>query len=288
MKTNIASIVILLLAVFGPLNGLAQEENQSDTTRQMVVIIKNDGTEYIGYILKQDEREVLLETEKLGNIYIPKHEIKEIKNISEKDIINKEYMGSPVFGTRYFITTNGFNGEKGEHYAIWNYWGPDVQFSVSDNVTLGVMTTWVGMPLLGSIKIGKKLNDQVAVGAGVLGGPLTWLDPEAGAGFLAYGAVTFGSSAHNVNFSAGYVNATDVNSAGLASVGMHQRISKNFSFVFDSIIILAEGSSTAIIMPGFRMLQSPGKAIQFGLTGLVIDGEAIPVPIPVVGWMRAF
>lgn len=299
MKTAITSILILLFIALAPVAGLAQDTTkveQPDTARQKVVVIKNDGTEYIGYIIKQDEREILLETENLGRLYIPKHEIKSITELTGAEIVGREYLGDPIFGTRYFVTTNGYTGKKGDHYVIWNWWGPDVQFSLSDHVTVGVLTTWVGMPLIASAKYGTNVSDRVAVGGGVLIGTLSWAAPEFGLG-AAYGSLTFGKMSNNFSFSGGYGAITgsgnefsdkEWSSAFLFSVGSHQQLTKKFSFIFDSFLIFDNQSVSGIITPGFRILQNPGRAVQFGFTGFMSDGELFPIPMPVVGWMRTF
>ena len=43
------------------------------------VIVMNDGAEYVGKIITQDDREVSIITKNLGQIAIPKYQIKEIK-----------------------------------------------------------------------------------------------------------------------------------------------------------------------------------------------------------------
>jgi hypothetical protein len=51
-------------------------QNLQDTTRQKVIVIKNDGSTYSGVILSRNEREILIDTETLGRIYIPLYEIR--------------------------------------------------------------------------------------------------------------------------------------------------------------------------------------------------------------------
>ena len=48
--------------------------SQSDSTKinnQLYVIIKNDGVEFVGQILSRDDHEILIETKKLGRVYVP-------------------------------------------------------------------------------------------------------------------------------------------------------------------------------------------------------------------------
>lgn len=140
--------------VLGFTESFAQNTNaqQPDTTMYDVVI-KNDGTEFVGTIISSDAREVHIVTKTVGEVIIPKHEIREIKRISVRELDNiGGYIGEEVFATRYFLTTNGLPVAKGESYVQWNLFGPDLQFGVSDNFGLGVMTSWIGIPLIGTAK----------------------------------------------------------------------------------------------------------------------------------------
>jgi hypothetical protein len=116
---------------------LAQEYDPEKT----YVVVKNDGTRFTGQILSSDAREIHMRTDRLGEVIIPKHEIQSVA----------EYTGAPevyseVFATRYFITTNGLPIEKGDSYIQWTLIGPDVHFGIKDNMSIGVMTTWLASP----------------------------------------------------------------------------------------------------------------------------------------------
>ena len=119
MKT----LALYFISVLISFNVLGQE--RSDTVRNksvLYVIIKNDGSEYIGRILEEDGREVLIDTEKIGQIYIPKHEIREIRELNPGDISETgQYIPDEIFATRYFISTNGLPIKQGDHYVSMTY-----------------------------------------------------------------------------------------------------------------------------------------------------------------------
>ena len=76
------SILISLLV----LSAQAQEKSYTiagmkDSTNYKIVL--NSGKVHVGMILKQDSREVLIETKEVGQILIPKFEISLIEQISE-------------------------------------------------------------------------------------------------------------------------------------------------------------------------------------------------------------
>ncbi|MCK4749331.1 MAG: hypothetical protein KAT15_19895 [Bacteroidales bacterium] len=290
MKTkNIISLflaVALLTCVSGSL--IAQDPVTTDqsTVNKLFIVIKNDGTEFIGYIVSQDEREVLLETSSIGRVIIPKHEIREIREVIQRDMRDGVYVGSNIFSSRYFLTTNGLSMKKGEHYALISLYGPEAHFSVADNFTVGGLTTWGGVPIILSLKYSIPVNEFLHLGVGVLAGTLSWYD-FGSVGGLAYGSVTLGNHNNNLTISGGYAGVTDgediTGSEPLLSVAGMARIGKNISFVGDSFIYAGE-NPFAIVMPGLRFSRTERKAFQFGFAGIIFEGEAIPFPIPVLGW----
>jgi hypothetical protein len=284
-----AAIVLLLSLAFGQ-----ESHAQYDTTKvvKMHVVIKNDGTEFMGRILSQDAREVLINTDKLGDVIIPKHEIKEIKELKPGDVNRSgEYVAAELFATRYFYTTNGLSIKKGENYIQWNLFGPDIQFGMADNFTLGVMTSWIAIPIIGTAKYSFELTDQVHLGVGTLLGTGSWINP--GFGFaLPFGALTIGDDKVNINLMGGYAsvfgNGSSSGGTAVYSVGGLLKASKKVSVVFDSFIFPRQtgASGGAILIPGVRVQTDKNKAFQFGFGGVISGKEALPIPIPMVQWYR--
>ena len=269
-------------------------------------IVKADGTEFIGKILSQDAREVLLLNQDGRQIYIPQYMIKEIILLEKKDFNGKgEYIADDAFATRYFLTTNGLPIKKGEHYVQWNLFGPDFEFGVGKNLGIGLMTSWIGMPIIATVKKSFRISEKSQFALGSLVGTGTWAAPEFG-GLLPYGSLSFGDRKHNVAFSGGYGAVwTNGDSYGRAVAGVAAmfRISEKVSFVFDSFVLFPrEGTLVtspygytyfkgrrdgfALIIPGIRWHQDDRSAFQFGLTGVVAERELIPFPIPMVQWFR--
>jgi hypothetical protein len=271
MKVFARLILAASLIISFSLNTSAQ--NASDTTTVIHKIIKQNGVAFIGKILSQDAREILLETEEIGLVYIPKHEVKEISIVSDSE---KPVTGG-LFTTRYFLTTNGFAVKKGDNYIQWNLFGPDFQFGIGKNFGVGIMTSWVGMPIIGTAKYSFNIAKNVHAGVGFLGGTGSWAFPEYGL-VLPFGFLTIGNQMYNVNISTGYgglftersetvytivnvptdystnsismVNKSYNYSEGrlLFSVAGMCRMNKKFSFVFDSFIMLPGKQSSSQIM----------------------------------------
>jgi hypothetical protein len=254
--------------------------------RKLSVVIKNDGTEYVGYILSQDEREILIETETIGRVIIPKHEIREIREVNDREIRKGVYVGDNIFSSRYFITTNGLSLKKGENYALINLYGPEAHFCLADNFTLGGLTSWLGVPVIASLKYSIPVTENLHFGLGVLAGTLSWYDLGS-VGALGYGSITLGNNNNNITLSAGYAgitNGEDVSGGDpLFSVAGMVRLGKNVSLVGDSFIYAGENPA-ALIIPGLRFSRRDRNAFQFGFAGVVFEGEMIPFPIPMLSW----
>ncbi|MFT5823216.1 MAG: hypothetical protein ACI8ZM_004476 [Crocinitomix sp.] len=206
MKTLLFSLFVLFLSAFS--NSATAQINFADSsnTEQLYVIKRHDGVEYIGKILFDNAREVLIETEDLGQIYLPKSEIKSItKIINKKDIINGEYQQDGPFTTRYTFTTNALPIKKGENYAMINLYGPEVHFAMSDKFSLGVMSSWIVSPMMlaGKYTITTK-NEKINFSLGTLMGTSGYLNNFRGYGGLHFANVTFGSRMKNITLAGGY------------------------------------------------------------------------------------
>ena len=254
--------------------------------------IKTDGGEILGKIISQDAREILVLMKDNRKIYIPQHTIKEIVLISSSNFNHKgDFVGEDKFSTRYFITTNGLPIKKGENYIQWNLFGPDFQFGIGKNLGVGIMTSWIGMPIIASIKKSWELGDKTQFAIGGLIGTGSWASPDFG-GMLPFGTISFGDRTKNIAISAGYGAISRNGSTSgrtLTSIAGMIKVSQKVSLVFDSFIFLKSKteSSFALLIPGVRVHQSEGKAIQFGFLGMYYDNELLPVPIPMVQWYRS-
>ncbi|MFI5204671.1 MAG: hypothetical protein ACHQF2_09270 [Flavobacteriales bacterium] len=283
-------LFLLVLLVFVLPSTLFAQDDSTQVDNKIYVVVKNDGTEYVGKIIKKDDREVLIETKKLGRIYIPKHEIKEIREINERDIDRDgDFKSEESFATRYFLTTNGLSVGRKQSYILWNLYGPDFQFGVGEKFSVGFMTSWLGIPLVGTAKYSITLGSSVHLGIGALAGTGSWAAFDYGVA-LPFASLTFGSKRSNLSITGGYGLAFgDGNSEGrlMFSIAGMAKVSKKVSLIFDSFMVpqqTAGGVGGGLIIPGVRFHTGRDRAFQFGFAGLYFDGEIIPFPIPMVGW----
>lgn len=199
------SLIGIILCVLG-FNLTAVAQIDTSKQDQLYVITKTDGKEYIGKILSDDGREVLIETEALGKIYIPKSDIASIVLVEkEKDIFYGEYRGEGPFTTRYTFTTNALPIKRGENYALIQLYGPEVHFAVADNFNVGIMTTWGVSPLVLALKYSfKTKNEMLNFSIGSLNGTSGYFNNFRGFNGLHFANITYGNRLHNITLSAGY------------------------------------------------------------------------------------
>jgi hypothetical protein len=283
--------------------------------QKISIIEKNDGAQFIGIILSDDNREVLIRTKTIGDVYIPKHEIASIEDYDPAQFKKGLFVGEDLFATRYIFTTNGLPIKKGESYVLLNLYGPDVQFAVANNFSLGVITSWGMIPIIASAKksfsLGK--NTHMAVG-GLAGWGGPWFEEiQRVGGALPFVSLTTGNRVNNFSINAGYLFLTysdeqavfDNNGNFLYSnvvqenfhspmlgLGALVKLSQRTSFVFDSFVITNEIPALAgpsfILMPGMRFQSKERmyeRAFAFNFNIVFLDGEINPpFPIPNVSW----
>lgn len=254
---NIVRLLVICIALMTTsAHAYAQDNPDQPEAQQqpLHIVIKNDGTRFVGRIISRDARELLIDTPNLGEIIIPMHEIREIREAKSSEVTpTGEFIPAEVFSTRYFITTNGLPIEKGESYIQWNIFGPDFQFGVDENLGLGVMTTWFGSPIIGTAKYSIDLPGDFSMGAGLLAGTGSWLAPDFGL-ILPFAALTAGDRVNNITFSFGYGGVFYKNEEYdfirdrtitervrdgriLLSIAAMTKAGKKLSLVFDSFIV---------------------------------------------------
>jgi hypothetical protein len=301
---------------------LAQEITTDSTSSEIYVVTKNDGTKFIGVIVKNDAREVLIKTQEKGDVYIPKHEIKSIDKLKAEDFKKGKYIGENPLSSRYIFTTNGLGLKKNESYLKVNIIGMiDFEMGITDKISAGIMSSFYGMPVVGNVKYSFNLADNINSSVGVIYGNTTWLSssffdkPFRIGGGIVFGNVTFGDRKKNLNFSGGYgfvhypekqyqtqtitdpwgytyteyiYTGTIQKTAGTAlfSVGGMTQVSEKATLLFDSVIAYEEGDVFYAVAPAVRYAASSTNIWQFGLSMVGLNETILPIPLPLVSYHK--
>lgn len=283
---------MLAMCVAGMISTLSAQDYADSLGVQKYRITKQDGGVLVGKMRKNDAVEVILVTDNIGEVVIPKHVIREIKALQEDDFLKDgSIRANNGFHTRYFLTTNGFGLKKNESYVQWNLYGPDFQVAINDRITAGLVTSWIGVPLIGSVKTTFPVGEGVRMGVGALAGTGSYAAPSF---FftLPFAAVTVGDQRRNFNFSGGYglVGYQRFSTGGfITSIGGAAELTPKLAFVFDSFFLMNQAGgplSAGFIIPGLRWNQNENKAFQIGFAGIINDGRAAPIPLPMLQWFR--
>lgn len=251
----IKKIIVLLLIFIGSFS-LGFSQTDSTSTPVLKRVVKHNGVEYIGVVLNDDGRELLIETKDLGKIYIPKSEIALIEEFKEKEVLKPgEYRTAGPFTTRYYFTNNALPIKKGDDYAMLHLYGPEVHFSVANNLSVGVMASWIASPIGIAAKYSIPTpNEKVNLSLGTIMFSSGYLYQAKGWGGLHWGSVTFGKPGKNVTLSSGFgyvdlrfnrrsrfeTGLERMNRGSVSSVGGIFPVGKKASFLFDCLVAISE------------------------------------------------
>ena len=263
-------LIILMIISFRSIG-----QNPVDSTSK-VVVVTYSGKEIIGRVLSDDGREILLNTDKAGKMFIRKEDVKSIEPVKSGDIVNSEYVSSGPFTTRYQITNNALPIRKGENYAMWNLYGPEVHFAVTSRLNMGVMTTWIASPIALAFKytLSDKEEGNLHYSIGTLLGSSGYLFNGSKLGGLHWLSTTYGNRKNNITVSGGYgyfksqtqilkpgvyvgniygygnnipVESTKMWSGGpLCSLSGIVMIGKKTSFVFDNMFVFSNNIHSTV------------------------------------------
>jgi hypothetical protein len=205
MKSKWAHFLLIIGIVFSFYSNSSAQNAEIDTTA-IYIVTKTNNQEYIGKLLQDDGREILLLTESMGKIYIPKSEVKSIKKVENPNKLKDgQYLGDNPFNTRYYFTTNALPIAKGDHYVMTHLYGPEVHFSIHNRFSLGIMSTWIASPFAVAAKFALTENESgLNVAVGSIVGTTGYINNFRGYGGLHWGMLTLGDKVNNLTFSFGY------------------------------------------------------------------------------------
>ncbi|HET8866249.1 MAG TPA: hypothetical protein VFM80_11175 [Gracilimonas sp.] len=273
------------IAVFGLLLNTTLYAQAQLEPGEMYRVVTTDGNTFIGTLVSENEDEIVIKTENLGQVTIIRSNIRSIEEINENNLRDGEYWHDNPQSTRYLFSTNALGLEKGEGYYqnTWIFFN-NVNFGITNNFSLGgglvptflfgnsYVPVWI-MPKV-SIPISRE-SFHIAAG-GLFGGVIG--ESNSGIG-LAYGVATVGNRDSNFSFGLGYGYAdgkwADIPLINLS--GMH-RMSKNTYLITENYFVTADGSTYGLISAAFRWAPE-NFAVDFGLIRPTdIGGEFIGVP----------
>lgn len=273
---------ILYLMLFSMIK-LVNAQNTGDTT--LVKIETTDGNEFMGQVVNEDENKIIIKTEKLGDITIPKADIKRRETVQVHQIKDGKLWFENPQSTRYFWSPNGYGLKKGEGYYqnIWVLWN-QFSYGVTDNFSIGggiiplFLFGGTPTPVFATMKFSIPVEEnKVNIAAGAIAGTILG-ESETGFG-IVYGLSTFGSPDANVTFGLGYgfaggewAKAPMVNFNGMF------RVSSRGYFITENYLLSGGGETILLISLGGRSIIKKA-ALDYGLVFPVAEiGEFVAIP----------
>jgi len=280
---KLLSLLFFIFTLFQS-SELVAQVTPADTNLYRVV--KYNNQEYIGRVLNDDGREILLQTTSLGKIYILKSDIQSIMSVNrESDFVGDEYRGTGVFTTRYQFSTNAFPLQKHENYALVNLYGPEVHFSVSSNFSVGVIATWIASPIVLALKYTiPTRNEKLNFGLGTLLGSAGYLNQGKGYGGLHWAMATYGDRKNNITLSLGYsyLNMGDYSGNSIIQPGIYPAVFTNGYWQFEyptNMVQTTKSPTTKAPILGIAGITSVGKKASFVMDMMFMFGEKMETDI---------
>ena len=210
MKKTLSRLAFMTLCLI-TLSFISKAQNSQDSIKSRIETV--DGNEYIGTILEQNTETIRIKTDKLGEISIPRAEVKRITQLSTLKTKDGTYWLDNPQATRYFWSPNGYNLKAGEGYYqnVWILFNQAV-YGITNHFSAGVgvmpLFLFAGAPTPVWITAKYSLpvvENKFNLGAGALAGTVIGVEDEDNTSFgILYGIATIGSKDKNLNIGLGW------------------------------------------------------------------------------------
>ncbi len=281
----IVSSVLLFVALTDRIQAQTDHHHGKDSShvksfyqkKKTYIVVTNDGAEFIGEIISDDAREILMNTRDRGQMYIPKHTIKSVQLMGNDNYQNGELITENHFPNHYMFSSNVLPLKKREFVANTYYFlGYSLNYSVNENVAVGVHTSIVGRPIGLGLKTSFTISEMNYLGVEMHGG---FLSIDQGNYFMGHIGVKYTRGNEKANFSVGagvvslsagftntYSGTASINGYYLNAAGC-SRISKKSMFVLEGFT--APDNKIGLVAFGLRSMKKEHTSFTFGLCNLI-------------------
>lgn len=217
---------VLIIMCFLSAQSLGQDTTKVE--KEKVIVVKHDGGTYTGFILTDDAREVLLESDQVGRLYLPKHMIKSIETYNPQvHEMNNEVQEQPItnepqikiekkdsndlenyISTKNILSDNAFPLRRGEAYIKLMPLGFEAGIPLTKNWSIHPFASYWGLPVGFKTKFCQPFTESAYMSLDIGYGSMafgSWADLgiENGGGVIST-TFTFGDRTKNVSVKAGY------------------------------------------------------------------------------------
>ncbi len=328
MKKRIIISVLSILGLFSIIN--AQEtvtdtikgtkSNQIDPKqkRALKIVKLKDGSFYNGYILEENAREILMDIDGLGKMYIPKFSIKSIEAFDSSKIENGEIKEERLTNRNYMFNRSVLPfEEKKLSIDLPNLLFAQVNYAFNKNIRVGIFTSILATPLGLNIGLSYPLSKDLYIGGDFNYGGFFLLangnNGGSGSGNNSYipnivnikAKLTSGNIDKHLTIAGGYTvfseKETSYTTTGLIRSELLRTNLLSFSFcgaykISKNLSVLGEASwqqldengfSLILVDPAIRLHTGKNSSFVLGINMLVNNSNnngGLPViPLPHVG-----
>ena len=258
-----------------------------------------DGTTIIGTYLYSKEGNIWIKDLLNDEVYLPKVMVAQVHEANENNIVNGEYWFPNLHDTRYFFSPSAYGLDEGEGYYGHSYWVLwQMQYGISDDLSVGFGTTLIGLPTSLNVKYCQELKKNLNAAFGYFWvGDLFNVSGGDENSFinLPYTVLTTGSKEKNLSIGFGY-NLQEISNGDIdaidrlaLNVGGVTRTSRRFSLIFEAWLLnIGSDEPIALGGPGVRYYRKINRVsakngagaktfdIQLFMSSL-LDGAIIPM-----------
>ena len=283
----------------------------SSLMNSRVKISLKDGTDLIGILQSMSGQNIFLKSDNIGEITVDMANVVSIKKIEGINVNGQFWFENPN-STRYFWAPSAFSLRKREAYYQNAYVVVNsVTVGVTDNFTMGgglVLIPGGGISrtpqvLFFTPKYSFPSKSKVKFGIGTIAvvtftpnynfsssysGSLTRTSTDVNLTGIVYGNVTFGTKEKNFTAGLGYgfLNGSFASSP-VINLSYMNRFSKNFAFVSENWIIVANNTTGGIFSGGIRIL-GERLSVDLALLAPAFEGIGDFYYFPYVGAVYKF
>jgi len=275
LKTILVSMILFCL--FSDSQAQSDPISRKDT---MYMITTNDGGEFVGKIISDDSREVVIIDRTKGKLILPKYSIKLMEMVKQSNLVGNMIVHANPHPSRYLFTPSAIALKRGEGYMNWFYFLIfQMQYGITDNFSMGITTSWILSPTMINLKYTVPVSDELCFAIGGQIGKLTIWDDNSVA--LGFASSTIGTAESNVSLNVGYGSYMR-DGITIATLSGVQRISENAS-IMGEFWYCQPNNGTPFFMggPAFRIYS--GRKSTYDIALLAIGNKSFQLwPLPLL------
>jgi len=262
LKTILVSMMLFCLS--------SDSKAQTDTIPKkdtLYMITTNDGGEFVGKIISDDGRDVVIMDRTKGKLILPKYSIKSKEMVKQSNIVGNMIVHANPHPSRYLFSPSAIALKKGEGYMNWFYFLLfQMQYGITDNFSAGITTSWFLAPTMLNLKYTIPVDDNFNLAVGGQVGKLWITDDNVVS--LGFASATYGTSESNVSLNVGYGSYMR-DGITIATLSGVQRIGENASIMGEFWYCQPKGG-TPFYMGGPAIRLYNGRKATFDIALLAI------------------